>query len=173
MSDTPGSPPESLHYLRLAELAELLDVPAAALYRLRRAGLLHRHMIGADHKGRYCDADYSRIRLYLDLLDAGSTMGELRALAQLHDNAPTAAHAALELVTAIDDLLVRVQARLERLRALRADLVASREALFRCHSCHHPVASLSCRSCAAMPARTPRVLDQVFFPTIGKRPRRP
>jgi DNA-binding transcriptional MerR regulator len=157
----------SMHELSLAGLAKLLGVRPSALHRLEGAGLLVPVGVDAEGEPRYSDGAYARLRLYLDLMEAGATTGELRVAASVDDGQTTAARVAGALIGVLDPILQRLQGKIDRLRALRADLIAARESLLRCHSCHRTVAELSCRDCRAMPQPLPRVVDKLFCPTDG------
>jgi len=154
------SPP---HLMTLPELAKLLGVPAASLWRLVRSGLLTAVKNGGDEP-LYSDGEYQRLRLTLDLLDGGVGMAELRALAEARATERLASRTAKSIAAVIEDILGPLTARIERLRALRDDLIRARESLYRCRSCHKELDELSCRTCAAMNQDLPRVIDEFFMP---------
>jgi DNA-binding transcriptional MerR regulator len=154
----------SVHLVTLGQLARLLRVAPPVVYRFERAGLLRCAGFGSDGKARYHDSVYPRLRLYLDLLEAGATMAELHAATDIHEGEATAAVASQRLVELLGVVLARQQQLIERQKSLRADLIASREALLRCGSCHRPVNRLACRTCATMPARLPRAVNELFCP---------
>lgn len=151
------------HLLTLAELATLLDVPASAVSRLVRAQFLTT-VTRDPGEPRYTDADYQRLRLIIDLIDAGVSLGDIRLLIDARETFRLGSRTSKALEASIDALLGPLTARLERLRALREDLIQTREALYRCRSCHRTFDAMSCRTCAAMPRHTPRALSELFFP---------
>ena len=109
-------------------------------------------------------ASTSRKATELPLRRTRPGWAELRRAAHLHDGEPNASDASKHLVELLGIVLARQQERLDRQRVLRADLISAREALLRCHACHRPVKTLACRTCAAMPLRLPRVVDELFCP---------
>jgi DNA-binding transcriptional MerR regulator len=158
---------EDPHLLTIGQLAELLRVRVPVVWRLVHAGLLRPVAQGPGGEPLYTDADYGRLRLFVDLVDMGATATELRALATAAEEHETAADTAAALRGLLDELLARVQDRLDRLRALRADLAQARDALHRCRHCFRTTEDLNCRGCRAMPKPLPRVVDRFFCPPAG------
>lgn len=159
------------HLLTIGQLADLLRVPVTMLARLARAGLVLSAARDADGTALYHDREYARLRLIADLVDAGATtseLAELDAVTGVQDdgegNEKDAAATAAELGALVERILVRLQERLERLRHLRADLAATRDALMRCRHCHRTTEELGCRTCRALPKPMPRMIDRFFCP---------
>ncbi len=150
--------------LRLPEMARLLGVGTAEVRRLRRTGLLAPVGEAPDGEELFAAGEYTRLRFLVDLLHAGATPAMLRELERLRKDHRVASRAARRLQEKLIELIVQVTTRVQRLTALREDLVQGREALHRCRACHRAFEDLPCGVCRAMPLSPPHALALFFLP---------
>lgn len=168
MAPVPARASAKFHLVTLPDLAALLRAPTSALWRLRRAGLLEAETTADDSdEPLYTDAGFPRLRLLLDLLEGGASVTDLRAMATAWDEARLGSRTSKALIGLLEGVLCRVTERIERLKALREDLIRARDALHRCRSCHRTYEALPCAGCSALPRPLPRAVEHFFV-----RPRR-
>jgi len=113
--------------LTSGDLARATGHTVRAVRHYEDEGLLSPTQVSDGGRRRYTPADLERLRLIVDLRELGLSCSDIRSILELQGRCQTAGQFAAELRQVLEGHLAEAQRRLERLRRMRRDLVASLE----------------------------------------------
>jgi DNA-binding transcriptional MerR regulator len=113
--------------LTSGDLARATGHTVRAVRHYEEEGLLAPSEVSDGGRRRYTAADLERLRLIVDLRELGLSCSEIRSILELEGRCSTAGEFAAELRQVLEGHLAEAQRRLERLRRMRRELLASLE----------------------------------------------
>ncbi len=95
-------------------------------------------------------AELQKLRLIMDLREAGLSLQEIRALFQLRQERPSAAEAAIAMADVLEDRIEQMQTKISVLRRLREEFAATVAVIDECKRCHQSPFPEDCTECDVM-----------------------
>jgi DNA-binding transcriptional MerR regulator len=141
--------------LTSGDLARATGHTVRAVRHYEEEGLLTPSQVSDGGRRRYTPADLERLRLIVDLRELGLAISEIKSILELQARCQTAGQFASELRLVLEGHLAQAQRRLERLRRMRREIVASLE-LVEERLRAHPGAGCPCQ--VAADAEAPRIV---------------
>jgi len=111
--------------LSTGDLARATGNTVRAIRHYEEEGLLQPAEVSDGGHRRYTEEDLERLRLICDLRELGLSLTEIRAILELRTGCQTAAEFAARFRQVIEVHLGEAQRRLERLRRMRKEILAS------------------------------------------------
>lgn len=111
--------------LSSGDLARATGHTVRTIRHYETAGLLAPAEVSDGGHRRYTEADLERLKLIVDLRDLGLSLCEIKSLLELRSGCQTAAEFATRFRQVIEVHLEAAQGRLERLRRMRREILAS------------------------------------------------
>ena len=95
-------------------------------------------------------AELEKLRLIMDLREAGLSLQEIRALFKLRQERPSAAEAAVAMAGVLEERIEQMQTKIAVLRRLRGEFAATVAVIDECKRCHQSPFPEDCAECDVM-----------------------
>jgi len=136
--------------LTTGEMARLADSTLRTVRFYEEAGLLTPEARSEGGHRMFAHAELLKLRLILDLREAGLSLNDIRALFALKSTCSTADEATGRMSRILEGQITDMQQKITKLRRLREELASTIAIIAECRSCERARFPLRCSGCEVL-----------------------
>ena len=136
----------TLKYLKIGEVAELLDTTVRTIRYYEEEGLLLPHRTDGGTR-LYSQHHVDRLKAILHLAENGFTLDTIGLIGSVRETCSTGDEGSKKVTGVIDNAISEIDEKISDLNTLRSDLKASRRLVAKCKGCSKEPSSKGCPEC--------------------------
>ena len=135
------------HYLKIGEVAELLDITVRTIRYYEEEGLLEPHRTKGGTR-LYSEQHINRLKAILHFTENGFALDVVRLIGNTRETCLTGNEGSEKISTIIDDSIQDIEDKIHKLSSLRSDLSAAKKQVKKCRGCTNQPSSEGCPTCS-------------------------
>ena len=133
-------------YLKIGEVAELLDTTVRTIRHYEDEGLLEPHRTDGGTR-LYSEQNINRLKAILHLVDNGFSLEVIRLIGNTRKKCATGNESSQKVSVIIETTIDELNEQINNLETLRSELIAAKKQIKKCTGCNNLPSSKGCPAC--------------------------
>ena len=136
----------SVNYLKIGEVAELLNITVRTIRYYEEEELLEPHRTNGGTR-LYTEQHLARLKAILHLTENGFSLEVVRLIGKTRENCSTGDEGSEKISGIIDNSINDIEEKINNLKSLKSELSAAKKQVKKCSGCKNEPSSKGCPSC--------------------------
>ena len=136
----------SVNYLKIGEVAELLNITVRTIRYYEEEKLLEPHRTDGGTR-LYTEQHLARLKAILHLTENGFPLEVIRLIGNTRETCLTGNEGSKKISEIIDSSIKDVEEKINNLKFLKSELSAAKKQVIKCNGCKNEPSSKGCPSC--------------------------
>jgi len=136
----------SVNYLKIGEVAELLNITVRTIRYYEEEELLEPHRTNGGTR-LYTEQHLARLKAILHLTKNGFPLEVIRLIGNTRETCSTGNEGSEKISEIIDSSIKDIEEKINNLKSLKSELSAARKQVKKCSGCKNEPSSKGCPSC--------------------------
>jgi DNA-binding transcriptional MerR regulator len=134
------------HYLKIGEVAELLDITVRTIRYYEEEGLLEPHRSKGGTR-LYTEQHINRLKAILHLTENGFALDVVRLIGSTRETCSTGNEGSEKISNIIDNSIKDIEDKINKLSSLKLELANAKKQVKKCRGCMNEPSSTGCPTC--------------------------